>query len=268
MRSVLAGTPQGGVISPLLSNIYLHVLDKVWTRQARAPRRAGALRGRLRRDVRDGGGVRGGGATGRRDPRAARSWSCTRRRRGESTCRAGQAGLRLPRLSPAEAHVGADLGEGAQTRLLPPAVAVGAQHEAGAAAREGADRPRAGIGVKDVRVLIRDLNPVLRGWGNYFRTGNAADEVQPGRHATSWRRLARLRDASARGGTSAPARPTTGRATSSTATGSTACAAPSATRRPRNARLERPPVSRVREIRTHGLKGGLAPTPPLGREGR
>ena len=29
-------------------------------------------------------------------------------------------------------------------------------------------------GVRDVRVLIRDLNPILRGWGNYFRTGNAA----------------------------------------------------------------------------------------------
>lgn len=29
-------------------------------------------------------------------------------------------------------------------------------------------------GVKDVRLIIRDLNPVLRGWGNYFRTGNAA----------------------------------------------------------------------------------------------
>ena len=29
-------------------------------------------------------------------------------------------------------------------------------------------------GMKDVRVLIRDLNPILRGWGNYFRTGNAA----------------------------------------------------------------------------------------------
>jgi hypothetical protein len=26
-------------------------------------------------------------------------------------------------------------------------------------------------GVKDVRVLISDLNPILRGWGNYFRTG-------------------------------------------------------------------------------------------------
>jgi hypothetical protein len=29
-------------------------------------------------------------------------------------------------------------------------------------------------GVKDVREIINVLNPVLRGWGNYFRTGNAA----------------------------------------------------------------------------------------------
>jgi len=29
-------------------------------------------------------------------------------------------------------------------------------------------------GVKDVRVLIARLNPVLRGWANYFRTGNAS----------------------------------------------------------------------------------------------
>jgi RNA-directed DNA polymerase len=31
-------------------------------------------------------------------------------------------------------------------------------------------------GVRDIRVPIRDINPLLRGWGNYFRTGNAGDK--------------------------------------------------------------------------------------------
>ena len=71
---MLSGTPQGGVISPLLSNIYLHVLDAVWERTVRASGHAGALRGRLRRDVRDEG-VRASEAERRVqvDPRAARS---------------------------------------------------------------------------------------------------------------------------------------------------------------------------------------------------
>ena len=34
VTATVAGTPQGGVISPLLSNIYLHVLDHVWTRRS------------------------------------------------------------------------------------------------------------------------------------------------------------------------------------------------------------------------------------------
>jgi hypothetical protein len=33
VSATVAGTPQGGVISPRLSNIYLHVLDTVWTRR-------------------------------------------------------------------------------------------------------------------------------------------------------------------------------------------------------------------------------------------
>src|SRR4029077_13463155 len=30
--------------------------------------------------------------------------------------------------------------------------------------------------MKDIREVIRVLNPVLRGWGGYFRTGNASDK--------------------------------------------------------------------------------------------
>lgn len=53
VRETLAGTPQGGVISPLLANIYLHYLDRIWTSRCghlgvlvryaddRAPRRRG-----------------------------------------------------------------------------------------------------------------------------------------------------------------------------------------------------------------------------------
>jgi group II intron reverse transcriptase/maturase len=33
VRETVTGTPQGGVISPLLANIYLHVLDAAWERQ-------------------------------------------------------------------------------------------------------------------------------------------------------------------------------------------------------------------------------------------
>jgi len=35
IRSAVAGTPQGGVISPLLANAYLHALDVAWEQSAR-----------------------------------------------------------------------------------------------------------------------------------------------------------------------------------------------------------------------------------------
>ena len=35
-------------------------------------------------------------------------------------------------------------------------------------------RQEFGIRLSDIREVIRELNPVLRGWGGYFRTGNAS----------------------------------------------------------------------------------------------
>ncbi len=43
------------------------------------------------------------------------------------------------------------------------------------------------VAITDVRELIAELNPIMRGWGNYFRTGNAADKfVQIDRYV-AWR---------------------------------------------------------------------------------
>ena len=35
MRNPVAGTPQGGVISPLLANVYLHYLDRIWAQRCK-----------------------------------------------------------------------------------------------------------------------------------------------------------------------------------------------------------------------------------------
>ncbi len=56
--------------------------------------------------------------------------------------------------------------------------------------RAQTDRRRR-AGMKDIREVIADLNPALRGWGNYFATGNATDKFrQIDRHVE--RRLTRL----------------------------------------------------------------------------
>ena len=45
---------------------------------------------------------------------------------------------------------------------------------------------------RDLREVIAQLNPVLRGWGNYFRTGNATEKFNQV-DSYVWKRLRALR---------------------------------------------------------------------------
>jgi RNA-directed DNA polymerase len=170
--AMLSGTPQGGVISPLLSNIYLSVLDTVWERryarlgvlvryaddfvivcrsQAACEQAEGRVReilSRLRLEL-----------SADKTRRVDLSWGkegfdflgCHLRKRmsGRIWESRGQRVYFLQRWPSARSM------KRVRQRV-----------------RELTDRRR--NGVKDVRVLIRDINPVLRGWAHYFRTGNAS----------------------------------------------------------------------------------------------
>ena len=189
VRSQVAGTPQGGVISPLLANIYLHVLDETWSRKY-------AHLGTLVRYADD-----------------FLILCRTRRDRDEARRVVGRvfAYLKL-RLHPEKTkHVNLSWGregfdflgchlrkqlsgpvwEKKRKRLYflhrwPSQRAMKTLRQ-----RIRELTSRRWYWVKDVRVLVQNLNPILRGWGNYFRTGNAAKKFN-GIDTYVWRRLMRF----------------------------------------------------------------------------
>jgi group II intron reverse transcriptase/maturase len=171
VRSSLAGTPQGGVISPLLANIYLNVLDTIWEEQCLG---LGTL------------------------VRYADDFVVLCRSRADAEEALHRIGLVLDRLRltihPEKTRI-VELGihkEGFD--FLGCHFRVMRSHFKGRtylfrwpsrrsmnAVREkirGLTQPRQWAGLKDLRILIRQLNPVLRGWGNYFRTGNASRQFR------------------------------------------------------------------------------------------
>ena len=182
----LSGTPQGGVISPLLANIYLHVLDVAWERQ-------GAQWGTLVRYADDFVII------------------CNTR----SACEQAEKRVRevLARLG-LELHPdktrrtelswgkqGFDfLGCHLRKRLSGPIWAKerrrvyflqrwpSQRSMKRVRQRVKALTSKSRNGMKDVRVILRELNPVLRGFGNYFRTGNAAHKFNQ-LDTYVWRRL-------------------------------------------------------------------------------
>ena len=80
-------------------------------------------------------------------------------------------------------------------------------------------RDRTGASRKGTRIewMIEDLNPILRGWGNYFRTGNAATKFRQIDRYVVWR-LKRLQ-IKKRGRTCTPGWPISGPRTGSTELG-------------------------------------------------
>jgi len=107
---------------------------------------------------------------------------------------------------------------------------------------------------KDVKQIIAALNPVLRGWGNYFRTGNADREFNK-LDSFVYRRLRRWHFR--RGGQRATRRPAW---TSTQLYGMGLHRLQGTVRYPSQATSLRSSVSCVRENRTHSLKGGYMET--------
>jgi RNA-directed DNA polymerase len=166
VKETLAGTPQGGVISPLLANIYLHVLDRIWmsrcaqlgvlvryaddlvvmckteSQAKEAHRRVGLIMDRL-------------GLTLHPEKTRLADLRCGREGFIFLGCmiRKRRSIQRNPRLHFVQRWPSPKAMNRIRQRV-----------------RELTDRRRGG---KDVKDIIMDLNPVLRGWGNYFRTGNA-----------------------------------------------------------------------------------------------
>ncbi len=179
------GTPQGGVISPLLSNIYLHVLDEAWTREH-------PHLGQLVRYC---------------DDFVVQCETAEACEGAEQRVREILAGLGLAlhpgktrRVDLTEGREGFDflgchLHKRVSGRLLEQGVrryylqrwpSARSMKRVRQRVKELTDRRWSGV--KDVRVLIRHLNPVLRGWGSYFRTGNAAKKFNQ-LDTYVWRRL-------------------------------------------------------------------------------
>jgi RNA-directed DNA polymerase len=182
VQRTVAGTPQGGVISPLLANIYLHVLDTELS--ARGV-------GELVRYADDGVVLCRSAAQAEHALAAVGEIlaSLGLRLHPDKTkvvdLRDGREGLDFLGCH-FRARMSGRLWE--QKRIVryylhrwPSQTALVRLREK---VRDRTGRHRVGI---DIREVIAALNPILRGWGNYFRTGNAADKFSQVDSYVVWR---------------------------------------------------------------------------------
>jgi group II intron reverse transcriptase/maturase len=189
VQRTMAGTPQGGVISPLLSNIYLHVLDVLWTRHS-------APLGTLVRYADDFVVMC---RTKKDCELAEQRIQVILKRLGlelhpEKTRRVvlawGQESFDFLGCNLRKRLSGV-IWERSRKRLyfLQRCPSQRAMKQIRKRVKESTPRRRCHV---DIRDIIADLNPVLRGWANYFRSGNAAKRFNQ-LDTYVWRRLRTLR---------------------------------------------------------------------------
>lgn len=169
-RSV-AGTPQGGVISPLLANIYLHAFD------VEVQRRGLGLLVRYADDfviLTRSPGQSAAALDGARDILGSMGLELHPDKTRIIDLREGRGGFDFLGCH-FRARMSGRLWE--QKRIVryylhrwPSQRAMKRLREK---VRDRTGRSRVGWSIEWV---IDELNPILRGWGNYFRTGNAADK--------------------------------------------------------------------------------------------
>jgi group II intron reverse transcriptase/maturase len=171
VRKTLAGTPQGGVISPLLANIYLHTLDETWERENRHL-------GELVRYADDFVVLCRSRAQADEALRRIREiLSVIGLELHPDKTRVVELGLGKEGFVFLGCHLRIVRSHFKRHMYLFRWPSPKAMTSIRARIRELTDRRRRS-GMTDIREVIRDLNPVLRGWGNYFRTGNASLKFQ------------------------------------------------------------------------------------------
>jgi group II intron reverse transcriptase/maturase len=190
-RTMLSGTPQGGVISPLLSNIYLDYLDGVWSKRCadlgvlvrycddfvvlcktekdcrEAERRVRKLLGELKLELHPD-----------KTKRVDLSW-------GKHGIDFLGCHLRKQFSGP----VWEQSGKRKRTYFLQRWPSAKSMKRIRQRVKELTPQSACH---EDPRDTIARLNPVLRGWGQYFRTGNASDKFTEIDSYVTWR-LKRMR---------------------------------------------------------------------------
>lgn len=184
VRHEATGTPQGGVISPLLANIYLHELDREWQRDCQhlgvLVRYADDFVVLCRSESQANEAMR----------RLREIFARLKLTLHPEKTKLVQIGLGKDGFDFLGCHLRIVKSRFKGRTYLFRWPSVKSMKKLRSRVRELTDRRRR-AGLKDVDEVIADLNPVLKGWGNYFRTGNASKQFTQIDYYV-WQRITRM----------------------------------------------------------------------------